>query len=40
MKYRLWLDDIRPKPADEMGIEWLAYRAVEDMITYLSAYLN
>ena len=40
MKYRLWLDDVRPKPQDEMGVKWLAYRTVEDMVMDLSAYLN
>lgn len=40
MKYRLWLDDIRPKPNDEMGIKWLAYKTVEDIVTDLSSYLN
>ena len=40
MKYKLWLDDCRLKPNDEMGVKWLAYRTVEDMVTDLSTYLN
>lgn len=40
MKYRLWLDDVRPKPQDEIGVKWLAYRTVEDMVMDLSAYIN
>ena len=40
MKYKLWLDDIRPKPDDELGVKWLWYKTAEDMMVDLCSYLN
>ena len=40
MKIRIWLDDIRPKPADEFGIKWLWYTTAETMIEDLKRYIN
>lgn len=40
MKYKLWLDDCRPKPNDELGVMWLSYTTVEAMIEDLKHYFN
>ena len=40
MKYKLWLDDIRPKPDDELGVKWLWYTTAEAMIEDLKHYFN
>lgn len=40
MKYKLWLDDCRPKPNDEMGVKWLWYTTAEAMIEDLKHYFN
>lgn len=40
MKYKLWLDDIRPKPEDELGVKWLWYTTAEAMIEDLKRYFN
>jgi hypothetical protein len=40
MKLRIWLDDLRPKPNDELGIKWLWYTTAEAMIEDLKRYIN
>ena len=40
LKIRIWLDDIRPNPANEFGIKWVWYTTTEAMIEDLKRYIN
>ena len=40
LKIRIWLDDIRPNPANEFGIKWVWYTTAEAMIEDLKRYIN
>lgn len=40
MKYKLWLDDVRPKPEDTLEYHWLWYKTAEAMIADLKNYIN
>ena len=39
-KIRFWLDDVRPKPEDELGVKWLWYTTAEAMIEDMKRYIN
>ena len=40
IKIGLWLDDIRPKPADKPDYKWFWYTTAEAMIEDLKRYIN